>query len=249
MARKHVRKILYEALKKNQGSFEVSAGTTQSRSAQNTVPDPDRRQDEKADKKVNEQFVTWLTRQASERGLEKKRISNRYLVAVILVLAVVLVILIVSRCDQPGGGEQRVLDPAAANSGTGEQKAENLSGPVESADDNVASGRPVVKKGQAQPGSEADHVIVIATCRDSARDLGPVKDYFAEKGIETEIGKRDSWYFLLTKERYQNPEKAGTDGYFELARIKKIGANYRTPIGYRNFGSRPFQDAYGEKVR
>lgn len=94
-----------------------------------------------------------------------------------------------------------------------------------------------------------DHVIVIASY-DLASHLEPVKQYFAGFGIATEIIKKDSRYLLVTQERFDNPDKAGTNGFEMKKKIISIGAKYKPPEGSRfeTFGTKPFQDAYGMKV-
>jgi hypothetical protein len=94
--------------------------------------------------------------------------------------------------------------------------------------------------------SKGDNRIVIQTYQLRA-DLEPVKQYFAQFGIETEILKISDWYFLVTKDKYENPAKAGTDGYIAKQKIIELGAKYKAPPGYEAFGSKPFSDAYGKK--
>ena len=54
---------------------------------------------------------------------------------------------------------------------------------------------------------------------------------------------------IISKDKYQNPKREGSDGFLALQRIKKVGINYKAPRDFETFGSRPFQDAYGEKIR
>jgi hypothetical protein len=72
-----------------------------------------------------------------------------------------------------------------------------------------------------------------------------VKDYFAGFGIETEVRHINNWYYLVTKDKYDNPEKPGTDGYAAKQKIIELGADYKAPAGYGTFGPKPFHDAYG----
>jgi hypothetical protein len=99
-----------------------------------------------------------------------------------------------------------------------------------------------------QAGPEKDHVIVIATYA-NREHLIPVQAYFEANGIKTEIMRRGSYYLLVTKDRFESPLKAGTDGQQMLNKIKSLGAQYKAPDGYENFGRTPFQDAYGMKVK
>jgi len=93
---------------------------------------------------------------------------------------------------------------------------------------------------------EGNNRIVIQTYQLRA-DLEPVKQYFAQFGIETEIKKIGNWYYLVTRNKYENPEKPGTDGYFAKQKIIQWGAKYKAPPGYETFGTKPFHDAFGMK--
>ena len=94
-----------------------------------------------------------------------------------------------------------------------------------------------------------DHVIVIASY-DLSSHLEPVRQYFAGFGIATDIVKKGSRYLLVTQERFDNPDKAGTNGFEIKKKIMSIGAKYKPPAEARfeSFGTKPFQDAYGMKV-
>jgi hypothetical protein len=99
-----------------------------------------------------------------------------------------------------------------------------------------------------KPTGKGDNVIVIATYT-KQEDLTPVAAYFRQNGIETDFIREGSYYQLVTKERFENPVRSGTDGYRMIQTIKRIGANYKAPTGYERFSSTPFQDAYGKKVK
>ena len=66
---------------------------------------------------------------------------------------------------------------------------------------------------------------------------------------ETEIRKIGGRFYLLTKEKYENPNNPGTDGYAARMRIIELGAGYVSPPGHDSFGAEPFYDAYGMKSR
>jgi hypothetical protein len=119
---------------------------------------------------------------------------------------------------------------------------------------------PQPKKAEAVSGPKAeqplkmvepmgDHVIVIAS-HELSSHLEPVKQYFAGFGIATEIIKKENRYLLVTQERFNNPDKAGSDGFEMRKKIISIGINYKPPTssGFEPFGTKPFQDAYGMKV-
>jgi hypothetical protein len=97
-----------------------------------------------------------------------------------------------------------------------------------------------------KPVGTGDHIIVIAAYT-KQDDLTPVGAYFRQNGIETDVIKQGSYYLLVTKQRFENPEKTGTDGYRMKQTIKRIGGTYKAPSGYERFSSTPFQDVYGKK--
>lgn len=89
-----------------------------------------------------------------------------------------------------------------------------------------------------------DHVIVLAHYI-TQDELGQVQAHFAENGFETVIEKTGALYVLVTKNRYQNPNNRGTDGYSARQRLIEVGAEYKAPPGFRPF---KFNDIYGKKV-
>ncbi len=97
-----------------------------------------------------------------------------------------------------------------------------------------------------------DNVIVIKSY-DVPSHLEPVKAYFAQYGIATEIIKSDQnrSYLLVTQNRYDSINKAGSDGYEMKKKIMSVGANYKPPegSGFESFGPKPFQDVYGMKIK
>ncbi|MFA5291805.1 MAG: hypothetical protein WC496_02075 [Phycisphaerae bacterium] len=94
-----------------------------------------------------------------------------------------------------------------------------------------------------------DNVIVITSYPLSSH-LEPVKQYFAQFGIATEIIKRGSRYLLVTQNRFDGIDKSGTDGYEMKRKIMSVGANYKPPAGsgFESFGTKPFQDVYAMKM-
>jgi hypothetical protein len=109
--------------------------------------------------------------------------------------------------------------------------------------------KPVKPQEQAKPAKPVgDHIIVIVAYT-KQEDLTPVAAYFKKNGVETEVVKQGSYYLLVTKDRFESPERSGTDGYKMKQTIKRLGANYKAPDGYERFSSTPFQDAYGKKVK
>ena len=76
-----------------------------------------------------------------------------------------------------------------------------------------------------------------------------MEEYFDKNGVKTEIMRRGSYFLLVTSGRFDSPLKAGTDGERMLQKIRMLGEQYKAPDGYENFGRKPFQDAYGMKVK
>ncbi len=113
-----------------------------------------------------------------------------------------------------------------------------VAGPVKTA--------PVRTRIAASAAQQGDNRIVIQTYQLRSH-LEPAKNYFAKFGIETQITKLGIWHYLVTKEKFVNPEKPGTNGYLIKQKIVDLGARYKAPDGFESFGKKPFHDAYGMK--
>lgn len=111
----------------------------------------------------------------------------------------------------------------------------------------IAAKPPAVEEPAKKPVSTGSNVIVIVAYTKQA-DLAPVKEYFGKNGIETEIITRGSYFLLITKDRFESTA-SGSDGYKTLQKIKQVGAAYKAPEGSERFGSKPFQDVYGMKIK
>lgn len=94
---------------------------------------------------------------------------------------------------------------------------------------------------------------IVITSYDLQSHLEPVKEYFAQFGIATEIYKpvRGSRYLLVSQNRYDTIDKPGTEGFEMKKKIMSVGASYRPPAGsgFEPFGSKPFQDPYAMKIK
>ena len=88
--------------------------------------------------------------------------------------------------------------------------------------------------------------IVIQTY-DKRADLELVQYHFTEGNIETEIRKIGDTFYLVTVDKYENPDREGTDGYAAKQKIIERGARYKAPQGYETFGAKSFETAYGMK--
>jgi hypothetical protein len=165
--------------------------------------------------------------------------SVPYPLAIAVLLGVVLLVLFAYRMGEYG---VRV------------EPEPTLKGPQPVGGNGTEPGPKVKKPGPSGEGpdvapvTKGDHRIVIQQFHRS-RDLEEVQRYFLLHKIETVIERRGSQFFLLTKDTYENPGRAGTDGAAALRTIKRIGAGYKAPQGYDSFAPRLFSDAYGEKIK
>lgn len=108
--------------------------------------------------------------------------------------------------------------------------------------------KPEVKKETGPIGGP--NVIVIQSIPPSRKDeLNVLKDFFARKGIETEIIiDRNGYAILVTRQGFtENPESSGTEGYKLYQKIQQLGQVYPEETNDTKFGIKPFQDAYGYK--
>lgn len=170
-------------------------------------------------------------------------VSMPYQLAIALLLGVILLVLIAFRVGEYSGRTKQTL-PANALKTVQSAKgtAPGLTGKKSEATSTAAKGTDVSAR------AKGNHRIVIKQYHRS-RDLEHVQRYFLTYGIETVIQKRGHQYFLVTKNTYNNPKKAGTDGAAAKKRIIEIGAGYKAPQGYESFAPRLFSDAYGEKIK
>ncbi len=188
---------------------------------------------------IPERVTRWPKRpRIVQFNADKIEISIPYQVAIALLLGIILLVLIAFRLGQRTKSEQGGITAPnveqTVNTGESSSKVANLSA-VETKKPAAAVEKP-----------KGNNRIVIQTYR-LRTHLEPVKQYFARFGIETEIKKIGDWYYLVTKDKYENPEKSGTDGYFAKQKIIELGAEYKAPQGYETFGSKPFHDAYGQR--
>ncbi|MFA5251208.1 MAG: hypothetical protein WC454_01310 [Phycisphaerae bacterium] len=195
--------------------------------------------------------AVWLNKpRAVQLNAGKIEISVPYQLVIALLLGLVLLVLVAFRLGQISyRSGQKVASPAAKTPEAVQKAAPKVTAAV--APPRVAPAEvktpapPVVQKVEPVK-SKGDNRIVIQSYQLMA-DLEPVKQYFAGFGIETEIIKVDAWYYLVSKDKYENPGKPGTDGYLAKQKIIELGAKYKAPQGNETFGDQPFRDAYGKK--
>jgi hypothetical protein len=185
--------------------------------------------------------------------------SIPYQVGIAVLLGVLLAAVVLFRLGERIGSREVVTKASAAtkpvvNPSTSSGQAK----PAESrpvSPKPVTQDTPVVKQPTAQDTSAAAVVAnqpastgrnrIVLKMYQVRSHLEPAKEYFDKMGVATEIIEKNNWYYLVTKNKYDNPEKAGTDGYLARQKIIEIGAGYKAPVGVESFGPKPFSDAYG----
>ena len=163
--------------------------------------------------------------------------SMPYQLGVAVLLGAVLVIVVTFRLGQWLGGKDAnvvtVTRQMPAN-----RPSEQSPKVAESAPARTTSAR--------QPAATGRNKIVIQMYQVRTH-LEPVKEYFDKLGVETEIIERNNWYYLVTKNKYDNIDKPGTDGFAAKQKIVELGSGYKAPPGYETFGTKPFSGAFGMK--
>ncbi len=164
-------------------------------------------------------------------------ISIPYQLAIVFLLGIILVVLVVFRLGEWAAKKQENnLDtPPARKEPAG--RGQN----TDTDEKMLVNGE---KTELAEP--KGNNRIVIQEYQVRAH-LEPVQQYFAQFDIETEIRKIGGTYYLVTRKKYENPGRAGTDGYLAKQKIIEFGAQYKAPQGYETFAPHFFKDAYGMK--
>lgn len=129
-------------------------------------------------------------------------ISVPYQLAIALLLGIVLLVLIFFRLGQTSSlSKEGTTDSTVETEQNAQNKATELAttSAVQSAVEQAPPSMELTEP-------EGDNRIVIQTYQLSSQ-LEPVKEYFADFGIETEIKRVDEWYYLVTKDKYDNPQK------------------------------------------
>ena len=168
-------------------------------------------------------------------------ISLPYQLAIAIVLGVILLVLVVFRLGQISSSKSRDVTSSAVEMPVIIPKTASKPAPPPSVGPLRET---VVAKKVESAKSKGNNRIVIQTYG-LREHLEPARLYFAEKGIDTEIRRIGERYYLVTSQKYDNPEREGTEGYQAKQKIMEVGAGYKAPPGYESFGTRPFSDAYG----
>jgi hypothetical protein len=252
MARNRKKISLYEVIGKNQLKSGYNKVLEQQR-AKSAGEGEAKPIDQTADVQVFDKTGIWPKKpRVVQFNTGRVEMSIPYQLAIALLLGLVLLVMVAFRLGQisysgrPKTSELVVEPPTVPQ--TSQQQA---SGPVQIPDLAKKTEKIVPVLENVEPvAPEGDNVIVLVEYQAQA-DLIPVRDHFAQYGIETEIIRENGRYFLVTKDRYENPAKPGTDGYKAKQRIVEVGAMYagKAPAGYETFAPNFFADAYGKKIR
>jgi hypothetical protein len=231
MARDHKRKALYEVIGRT-GYKSGHSGDLERLHPK--TPDTTSTAQTGSLEPAGETAFRWRNRpRLVQFNAGRLEFSLPYQVAIAAALGLVLALLVSFRLGQYAGsgrprGENAVVPKAAGPAAA-----------VESPAKPTASDEPA--------GSKGNNRIVIQTYQVRAH-LEPVKQYFDNLGVQTEIIGKDGWYYLVTKNKFDNPDKPGTDGYAARQKIIDLGAKYKAPEGYESFAPRLFKDAYGMRI-
>jgi len=251
MARNRKKKALYEVIGKT-WSKPVSGGAV-------GRLHPEKTDEGERDEQTTTEATGWMPEKLT-RWPKKPRIvqinagrielSMPYQLAIALLLGLILVVLVVFRLGQIS---RKAADSVGQLPGSRSEAAGRATAGTAQTPDmvEVTTRAPVSARGVEAAQPRGDNAIVLVEYGRRA-DLVPVQQHFAEYGIETEIVlAANGRYFLWTRQRYENIDTPGTDGYTAKQRIVEVGARYkgRAPEGYESFAPHFFRDAYGKKVK
>ncbi len=256
MVRKRGKKALYEVMSKarNKPGYGRTLDKMRPKKPVPKKDEPVTNQKSAADVETSEAAAKWWRKpRIVQFNVGRIEFSMPYQLAVALVLGFVLLVLAAFRLGQVYYlTDQKAIGPAEKmpqinRENQIEQDVADTMEPPAAVEDSTLLDEDVTP---IQPKSTGNNVIVLVEFGAHA-DLVPVRDHFAEYGIETEIVMENGRYFLQTKNRYEiavNP-KPGTDGYKALQEIIQVGAKYKAPPNYETFAAKLFSDAYGKKVK
>ncbi|MCK5000569.1 MAG: hypothetical protein KAS23_13585 [Anaerohalosphaera sp.] len=180
--------------------------------------------------------------------MSRKGRKNRHLKPYLAIAAVIVVVILVLYGVSKLGGDGQVQIAGPTETNIPDERPVTLADDRQGPDGNGEvedSGN--TSEALAPPSPERTQEIIVASYAFS-NELVPVKKFFAQNGIETEIVKSGSGYVLVTADKYITPAKPQGKAEIEAAKnkIKDIGAGYKPPSGY---GSFTFGDIYARKFQ
>ena len=108
--------------------------------------------------------------------------------------------------------------------------------------------KPVIVPNTASRSLTYGNAIVIQEFHTVA-DLVAVGQFFAARGIGTEVVRKGTTYFLISKARFPyNPEATNTRGNELLQDIRLQGQTYKASQGLESFAPNRFKGAYGRNI-
>jgi len=255
MARKRGKKALYEVMSKarNKPGYGKTLKKMRSKKPVEQKGEPVTNQKSAADVETSKAAAKWWRKpRIVQFNFGRIEFSMPYQLAVALVLGLILLVLAsfwlgqrYYLTDQRATGSAEEM-PQINQENLIEQDAAKIMEPPAPVEDSTLLD--IKELEPVKPKATGNNVIVLVEFGAHA-DLVPVREHFAEYGIETEIVMENGRYFLQTKNRYDNPRTLGTDGYKVLQEIIKIGAQYKAPPNYEPFTQHLFSDAYGKLVK
>jgi hypothetical protein len=169
--------------------------------------------------------------------------SLPYQVGIAVLLGLLLAVVVVFRLGERVGNKE-----IARSTGRLEPGQVRPSAQAPTAAEPVPPARNIAKQATSANSDQASltgkNRIVIKMYQVQSH-LEPAKEYFDKLGVATEIIEKNNWYYLVTKNKYDNPDKTGTDGFRAKQKIIELGAAYKAPAGFETFGPKPFSDAFG----
>lgn len=237
MARKHKKMALYEVFSKSGSKSRQSKGLERLHPADSSKVTIEK-QDSEISRTTSAVGPLKIKPRIWQLNQGRIEISIPYQLAIALLLGLILLIVVAFRLGQV----QSMSDLAVPVKVLEQPDFDNLA-EAEDVDKSEfeAASELVSETGSSE--SVGNNRIVIQTWKDE-NQLIPVQAYFNSYGIDTEIRKVGQRYYLITKAKYENPKRSGTDGYEARQKIIEIGAGYVPPPG---FGSFDFKSAYGMK--
>jgi hypothetical protein len=247
MARNRRRKSLYEVIGKGQYKPSYDKTLEQLHPEQSDKDEP---ATTSSAMPASERAAQWPTKpKIVQFNTGRLEISMPYPLAIALLMGIVLLVLVVFRLGQSAGLTKQIAADSATEMPKGqEQTAGGAAAGITKVPDAVEKTTPApVSAKKVEPIQPKGNNRIVIQTHQLRADLEPVKQYFAQFGIKTEIRQIGGTYYLITKQKYENPERVGTNGYYAKQKIIELGANYKAPQGYGTFGKKPFHDAYGMK--